>query len=131
MTDAGLPSSSSVLEQFAQRIATRDETPPILVTPEAIQERLGAALGARLGTKDPRRRRTLARIAYALMAERWQTNVQLGAAAGLTAQAAQRVADALVREGLLEVYRDKNTRVQCLSRAGEDWLLPHAQGTAV
>jgi predicted transcriptional regulator len=123
-------SSSPVLEQFAHRIATRDEVPPVLLTPEAIQERLGAALGARLGTKDPRRRRTLSRIAYALMAERWQTNAQLGAAAGLTAQAAQRVADSLVREGLLEVYREKNTRVQCLSRAGEDWLLPHAQGTA-
>ncbi|WP_324671726.1 hypothetical protein [Hymenobacter sp. GOD-10R] len=124
------PSPSPVLEQFAHRIATRDEVPPVLLTPEAIQERLGDALGARLGTKDPRRRRTLARIAYALMAERWQTNAQLGAAAGLTAQAAQRVADNLVREGLLEVYREKNTRVQCLSRAGEDWLLPHAQGTA-
>jgi len=126
------PSSSisPVLEQFAHRIATRDEVPPVLLTPEAIQERLGAALGIRLGTKDPRRRRTLARMTYALMAERWQTNAQLGAATGLTAQAAQRVADSLVREGLVEVYREKNTRVQCLSRAGEDWLLPHAQGTA-
>lgn len=122
------PSTDPVLAKFAQRVATRDEPAPLLMTPEAVQERLGRALGERLGTRDPRRRRTLGRMAHALMAEVWQTNAQLATAAGITPQAAQRVADGLIKAGLLEAYRDKNTRVQRLSRAGEDWLLPRAQG---
>jgi predicted transcriptional regulator len=122
--------TSPVVEQLMQRIAQRGVPPPILMTPEAIRERLGQALGKRMGTKDPRRRRTLAHIMYALMASPVLSNAELGEVAGLTTQAIQRVADGLRKEGLLEVYYERNVRFQRLTHAGEDWVLPHAQGMA-
>lgn len=129
--DAPAPPLSAV-EQLAYRITQRDAPAPasLSMTPEAVRERLGQALGRRLGTKDPRRRRTLAHFVYALMAEPRLSNAQLGAAAGITPQAAQRVADGLRAAGLLDVAYEKNVRYQRLSRAGEDWVLPVAQGVA-
>jgi hypothetical protein len=124
--------SASVLTDFAYRVATRDDPPGRPASyfgPEAVEQRLGAGLAARFGARDVRRVRTLGRMAYALMQSEWQPNAALAAATGHTTQAAQRVADGLVRLGLLEVRYVKNTRQQRLSRAGEDLLLALANGT--
>lgn len=123
-------SASSVVELLAQRIVQRSLPVPIPMTPEAIRERLGRALGRFVGTRDPRRRRTFGRLAYALMATPEGTNAQLAAEAGISPQALQRAADVLAKAGLLTVSYRKNIRYQGLSETGEIWLLPHAQGTA-
>ncbi|WP_400191857.1 MarR family transcriptional regulator [Hymenobacter sp. B81] len=124
--------AEAVLERFAQRVAARDVPEPVLMTPAAVQQRLGEALAAQLGSRDPRRQQTLGRLLYALMAEPWLTNAQLAAAMGRSVAGAQRVADELARAGLVEVRyvaaRRRRVRQQRLSRAGEDWVLPRAQG---
>ena len=123
--------STAPLADFAARVATRDDPPmasPAFFTPEAMRGRIGQALAARLSTLDPRRIRTLGRLGFALTQATWQTNAQLAAATGHTPQAMQRVADGLVKIGVIEVFRDKNTRIQRLTRAGEDLLLALMQG---
>lgn len=123
-------SATAVVELLAQRIAQRSLPVPIPMTPEAIRERLGRALGQFVGTRDPRHCRTFGRLAYALMATPEATNAELAAVAGISPQALQRAADLLVKAGLLTVSYRKNIRYQGLSATGEIWLLPHAQGTA-
>ena len=130
MSDAVQPASPtpSVVELLTLRIRRREEPEPVPMTPEAIRARLGRVLGEQLGTRDPRRRRTLAHFAYALMAAPELTNAALAEAAGITAQAAQRVADGLVKAGLLGVRYHKNVRFQGLTAAGEALALRAAQG---
>ncbi|MBT9395313.1 hypothetical protein KLP40_19255 [Hymenobacter sp. NST-14] len=130
MTDPTVPAlpPSSVVDLLTQRIRQREEPAVVLMTPEAIRERLGRVLGEQLRTRDPRRRRTLAHFVYALMAVPELPNAALAEAAGITAQAAQRVVDGLVRAGLLRVHYHKNVRYQGLSLAGEALALRAAQG---
>ncbi|TGE19801.1 hypothetical protein [Hymenobacter elongatus] len=114
------------LEQFAQRVATRDISPtppPHGYDQESLEGCIAAALLSRFQYLDPRRTRTFARVCYALMGHpRLHSNV-LAAAAYTTRLTLYRALPELIATGLLAGERAGGRHYYFLTRAGEDWLL--------
>jgi hypothetical protein len=122
----------SLAARFAQRIAERDNPPPVVLShePAAVEARVRAWLLATHHVGDVRGQLRLARMLLALMEHPERDTTQLAEAAGLGAGMAARAAVRLYRQGLTDCYYRGRTRYHCLLPATEDALLLVVAGPA-
>lgn len=122
----------SLAARFAQRVAERDNPPPVVLSQElgAVESRIRAWLRATHLVRDSRGQLRLARMLLALMEAPECDTGQLGQAAGLGTRMAARAAGRLHELGLTDCYYQGRSRYHRLRPATEDALLLVVAGPA-
>jgi hypothetical protein len=134
MSESLPPVGASLVERFAERIATRDAPPapdPHRFEPAQIEQRLTRAVAARLGISDARRQRNLGRMLYLFVEHPRLLRTELAEKLKLHPTSAAELAALLVNAGLLaHGWQKGRWHWYTLSRDGQDWALPIVKAEA-
>jgi hypothetical protein len=135
MDSTSRPTAEPLLDDFAARVARRDQPPPLTgpnpFEPAQVRQRIASALAPLLPHSNARGRAGQAWMLYAFLQQEALTAGELAGYAGIQRVAGSHAHTALVQAGLLRWAYEGPRRRFRLTRYGEDWLLAVGKGEAV